>query len=119
MKYIAQHTSIPVPRVLHVYYYSDKGRGRGRMYIEMEYIHGQTLQELWRTMSAEGKQSIVKQIAGYIDQLRCLEPPASPRCKAVASADYGPSVAPFRFQKNQLPKDADHDSSKLSGGVVT
>ncbi|KAB8209766.1 kinase-like domain-containing protein [Aspergillus parasiticus] len=55
--YVAQHTSIPVPKV-HRTYSSD-----GRLYIEMEYIHGVTLQELRisHSLSPTEKHAIVKQ----------------------------------------------------------
>ena len=41
LKYVAEHTSIPVPAV-HQTYCVD-----GHLYIEMEYIQGDNLQDLW------------------------------------------------------------------------
>jgi hypothetical protein len=41
MRYVAEHTSIPVPKVFNTYYYDH------RLYIEMEYIHGMSLQTAW------------------------------------------------------------------------
>lgn len=49
----------------------------GNLYIAMEYFEGETLQAAWvgyRPSSAE-KKAVVKELAGYIKQLRLLEPP--------------------------------------------
>ncbi|KAB8277029.1 kinase-like domain-containing protein [Aspergillus minisclerotigenes] len=80
LKYVAQHT--PVPKV-HRTYSID-----GRLYIEMEYIHGVTLQELWtsHSLSPTEKQAIVKQVAACINELRLLKPPQE---GVVASAELG------------------------------
>jgi thiamine kinase-like enzyme len=57
----------------------------------MEWVEGDTLQALWLGdhLSADEKQAIVKQVAGYIDQLRALEPPQK---ELVASAELGPCL---------------------------
>ncbi|MCJ1252258.1 hypothetical protein MMC24_000062 [Lignoscripta atroalba] len=82
LKYDAQYSSIPVPKVHRTY------RIDGHLYIEMEYVQGDTLQAIWSSniLSNEEKQAIVKQVANYIDQLRALEPPQK---GVVASAEFG------------------------------
>ncbi|KAE8148037.1 kinase-like domain-containing protein [Aspergillus avenaceus] len=83
LEYIAKHTSIPVPKVHRAH------RVDGHLYIEMEYIQGDTLQDKWiksRDLSVTAKQAIVKQVAAYVDELRRLEPPQK---GIVASADLG------------------------------
>ncbi|CAP79139.1 hypothetical protein E8E15_008489 [Penicillium rubens] len=82
LKHVAQYTSTPVPKVYRTYYVS------GRLFIEMEYIQGVTLQAIWASLnlSSTKKQAIVKQVATYIDQLRLLEPPQK---GVVASAGLG------------------------------
>ncbi|OAP55770.1 hypothetical protein AYL99_09922 [Fonsecaea erecta] len=85
LKYVRQHTSIPVSKVHRTH------RLDGRLYIEMEYIHGDTLRDLWYgdSLSAGERQAILQELAGYIEQLRKLDPPAK---WAVASSDLGPSL---------------------------
>ena len=81
LKYVAQYTSLPVPRVYGTY------RVDGRLYIEMEYIEGETVQAAWvgRLLSSAEKKVIVEQVAGYIKRLRLLEPPQK---GVVASAEF-------------------------------
>ncbi|KIW16578.1 hypothetical protein PV08_03766 [Exophiala spinifera] len=81
-RYVAQRTSIPVPKVYHTYQVD------GRFYVEMEYVKGDTLQALWASgaLSPDEKKALVMQVAGYIDQLRMLKPPHK---EIVASADLG------------------------------
>ncbi|KAH0829649.1 hypothetical protein FOPE_10685 [Fonsecaea pedrosoi] len=71
LEYVAQHTSIPVPKVYQTYRIDEK------LYIEMEYVHGDTLQAVWNgnAFSADEKQALVNQVSNYIEQLRGLEPP--------------------------------------------
>lgn len=82
LKHVAQYTSIPVPQVHRTYCVG------GRLYIEMEYVQGVTLQAIWTSLnlSPTEKHAIVKQVAAYIDQLRLLEPPQK---GVVASAGLG------------------------------
>jgi hypothetical protein len=61
LKYVAQYTSIPIPKVYRTYHVN------GHLYIEMEYFEGETLQAAWvgyRLSSAE-KKAIIKDLAGY------------------------------------------------------
>src|SRR5271155_5096494 len=80
LKYVAQHTSIPVPKVHGTYHVG------GRLYIEMEYVQGETLQAAWvgNLLSPAEKKAVVEELAGYIKQLQLLEPPQK---MAVASAE--------------------------------
>lgn len=87
LKYVAEHTSIPVPAV-HQTYCVD-----GHLYIEMEYIQGDNLQDLWmkHDLSPTKKRAIVEQVAAYINQLRLLQPPRKEE-GVVASAGLGPGL---------------------------
>ncbi|PYI11849.1 kinase-like protein [Aspergillus sclerotiicarbonarius CBS 121057] len=70
LKYVAEHTSIPVPKVLKVHNFRDA------LYIELEYIEGDDLNTAWRCyLSPEQKQQILAELGGYMSQLRSLEPP--------------------------------------------
>ncbi|KAJ5799108.1 uncharacterized protein N7518_001176 [Penicillium psychrosexuale] len=81
LRYVAEHTSIPVPKVFNTHYYDD------RLYIEMEYIRGMSLEKAWHRgyLSEDQKKHIINQVAGYISQLRRLEPPQE---GIVASATF-------------------------------
>jgi hypothetical protein len=58
LKYVAQYTSIPVPKV-HRTYHVD-----GRLYIEMEYFEGETLQAAWvdHLLSSTEKKAVVEEL---------------------------------------------------------
>src|SRR5256885_4616590 len=82
LKYVAQYTSIPVPKVHGTY------RVDGCLYIEMEYVEGETVQAAWaggHFLSSAEKKAIVEEVASYIEQLRLLEPPQK---GVVASAEF-------------------------------
>ncbi|KAF2432843.1 kinase-like protein [Tothia fuscella] len=73
MLFVAQSTSIPIPKVHTAYGY------HGDFYIEMDYIRGETLETAWRdSMSPEQKE-----------ELRHLQPPQP---ELVASAKGGGAV---------------------------
>lgn len=71
IKTIAEHTSIPVPKVFNLYYYDDN------LYIERGYVHEISLEAAWYRshLSQDQKKYIITEAAGYINQLRGLEPP--------------------------------------------
>jgi tRNA A-37 threonylcarbamoyl transferase component Bud32 len=81
LKYVAQYTSIPVPKV-HRTYHVD-----GYLYIEMEYIEGETLGAAWfrHLLSSAEKKAVIEELAGCIRQLRLLEPPQR---QIIASAEF-------------------------------
>ncbi|KAF9543136.1 kinase-like protein [Agrocybe pediades] len=101
MDFIARNTTIPVPRVYGVYEY------RGYIHIVQERVPGNVLQDVWSTLSAEDKQSLMEQLRGYLDQLRSLEPPRPGRVEAVDGGaviderlfphEYGPFNSPEEF----------------------
>ena len=70
LQYIAKHTTVPVPKIYGVYHCQDG------LYIELEYIQGMDLSSAWLGdyLSPAQKKQIVSEIAGYIEQLRSLEP---------------------------------------------
>ncbi|CAG8282562.1 unnamed protein product [Penicillium salamii] len=85
LKYVAEHTSIPVPKVFNVHYYDND------IYIEMEYVRGMSLEAAWYRghLSQEQKNHIITEVAGYISQLRKLEPPQE---GIVASASFNEAL---------------------------
>lgn len=70
LKYVVEHTSIPVPR-------SSKPTSTMiiYLYIEMEYVAGKDLGGAWRHLSEGQKKHIIAETASYVSQLRSLEPP--------------------------------------------
>ncbi|KAF7793920.1 hypothetical protein EIP86_005042 [Pleurotus ostreatoroseus] len=77
MDYIARHTTIPVPRVHDVFTWA------GRTYIAMDYIKGSTLRSVWPRLNQEERIASIRQLQGYIEQLRNLQPPNTHRVQAV------------------------------------
>ncbi|OQD71391.1 hypothetical protein PENPOL_c001G05003 [Penicillium polonicum] len=68
LRFIAENTTIPVPKVHDVRLENDKVVG-----IVMDYMPGKPLDEVWDTLSPSQKQSIAEQLRGYISQLRNLK----------------------------------------------
>ncbi|KAI1964890.1 hypothetical protein LOZ58_001581 [Ophidiomyces ophidiicola] len=85
LQYVAEKTTIPVPKVLQVH------DCNGRIYIELECIRGIDLQAAWLrgNLSPDQKTLLITEIAAYISQLRNLEPP---RRGFVGSASQGESL---------------------------
>ncbi|KAF1983474.1 kinase-like protein [Aulographum hederae CBS 113979] len=84
LRYVYEHTSIPVPKVHATYTFE------GGLYIEMDFVEGDTLFTAWRkTLSPDQKKVIMKELAVSTTQLRGLEPP---RDELVASVNSGPGV---------------------------
>ncbi|KAJ5476771.1 hypothetical protein N7475_002500 [Penicillium sp. IBT 31633x] len=68
LRFIAENTTIPVPKVHDIRTENDKVVG-----IVMGYMPGKPLDEVWDTLSSSQKQSIAEQLRGYISQLRNLK----------------------------------------------
>ncbi|KUI61302.1 hypothetical protein VP1G_08499 [Cytospora mali] len=81
MRFIAQHTSIPVPKV-HCSF-----EEKGQTYILMERIEGETLARAWGLRSDESKTQILRQLKTFVEELRGL--PATPTT-GVSNVDGGP-----------------------------
>ncbi|KAK4495131.1 hypothetical protein PRZ48_013458 [Zasmidium cellare] len=69
MKYIGEHTSIPVPKVYCSFVYNR------RACILMERIQGDDLPAVWDGLSEDGRQKVYAQLRTIIDELRALKPP--------------------------------------------
>lgn len=73
LEYVRNNTLIPVPKVHCAF------TRNGCMYIVMDYIRGQTLWSWWQTASAESKDSVRRQLIGYMNTLRSVPNPTSGR----------------------------------------
>lgn len=69
MKYIAEHTTIPVPKVYCSFLH------KNRAYIVMERIQGEELAGAWKKLSEKSLQKILAQLKNIIEELRNIEPP--------------------------------------------
>ncbi|KAJ5121079.1 uncharacterized protein N7515_009040 [Penicillium bovifimosum] len=111
LKYVAEHTSIPVPKDFNAHYYDDN------LYIEMEYVRGMNLETAFyrNHLSQEQTKYIVAEVAGYISQLRKLEPP---REGIVASATHD-EVMDHRIGSDTFGPFSSHDGfhSYIRAGV--
>ena len=80
LHFIAKHTSIPVPAVYHAFVY------RGKTYILMERVHGETMAKRWHLLSSISKASILSQLKGMIEELRSIPS----KTTAICDIDGGP-----------------------------
>ncbi|KAJ5774062.1 hypothetical protein N7457_008958 [Penicillium paradoxum] len=69
MRYIAESTTIPIPRIHEIQTHDDNIKS-----ISMDYIEGQTLQDAWPSMIPSQKMLVAQELHGYISQLRALSP---------------------------------------------
>ncbi|KAE8318213.1 kinase-like protein [Aspergillus transmontanensis] len=105
LQYVARHTNVPVPKVYSVYHCPDG------LYIELD-----------------AKKQMVSEIAGYIEQLRSLEPPRKEIVGSVSlegGLDYRIGFFPFGpFQTHRefhcfLRKNIPIEDSKVFSQEVT
>ncbi|KAJ5789105.1 uncharacterized protein N7518_006116 [Penicillium psychrosexuale] len=80
MRFISQHTSIPVPKVFCAFTRS------GRTYIVMERIQGDIIGKRWVYRSEDSKAKLLSQLAEKILEMRKLQPPEG---NMIANVDGG------------------------------
>ncbi|KAI1101439.1 phosphotransferase enzyme family protein [Jackrogersella minutella] len=66
MKFVREHTQIPVPQVYNAYVDKESGRVR----IVMEYIEGERLDHAWEKLTSEGKESVIGQLRDHFTEPR-------------------------------------------------
>ena len=67
---VAARAGVPVPRVHDVHTTRD-----GTGYIRMDYVHGETLEAVWPSMSAEERKDVARQLRGIVQTMRSANPP--------------------------------------------
>ena len=77
MDYIVKHTTIPVPRLLDVF------KLNGTTNIVQEFIDCPVLQDVWPQLCDEDRLCCMKELKGYLDQLRALLPPDPDAVQAI------------------------------------
>lgn len=95
MEYVSRHTTIPIPKV---YDYWEDGN---RTYLVMEYIEGDRLDSIWRSLTDPQKDTVKRIVRGYIDQLRAI--PQPDHLKGWISTVSGGPGAEYRFSKFLQP----------------
>ncbi|KAK0763918.1 hypothetical protein N5P37_003308 [Trichoderma harzianum] len=97
LKFIAEKTTIPVPKV----YDTDWQDGRMTA-LYMEYIPGKTLDKIWDDLKKEQKVSIARELKGYMAQLRDLKGTyigALDRGKALIGKKMPHECGPFETER--------------------
>ena len=79
MRFVAKHTSIPVPRV-----YCAFSR-KGRVYILMERIQGEILGQGWVRRTTDSQMHLLSQLKSMVEEMRKLPAPG----QAISSVDGG------------------------------
>lgn len=97
MQFIADNTSVPVPKVIRVHKYNIT------TFIEMKFVPGKE-GHVWFTMSRPAQQALVKELESYLRQIRSLTPPTP---GLVASA-YGNACLDHRFGVNSAGPFSNH-----------
>ncbi|KAF7373392.1 Kinase-like protein [Mycena sanguinolenta] len=82
MRFVAAHTTIPVPRVRH--HWSEGSKG----FTVMDYIPGAEARRVFAGLKPEQQQRIVGTLVGYVEQLRSIPHP-SPLKPWIGSASGG------------------------------
>lgn len=100
LRFIAQHTTIPVPRVQRVFKWG------GGTFIQMDFVGGVILDFAWRKWSESTRNRAVEQLRGYISQLRSLQPPSD---GIVASVTGGPLLDNGRLGDKAFGPFKNHD----------
>ena len=72
IEFVASQTSIPLSRVR--YYYAEGEVGN----LVLNYVEGQTFQRAWRNLSDAQRLSVMRRLAGFVDQLRAIPQPLPP-----------------------------------------
>lgn len=97
LKYLAENTAIPVPRVYCSFLH------RNRAYIVMERIQGDELPTVLKTISQESLESVFSQLRKMLRELRALTPPSTGVESCVGGSLYdsriprgNPRFGPFK-----------------------
>ncbi|KAK8069984.1 hypothetical protein PG994_006600 [Apiospora phragmitis] len=88
MRYVAEHTSIPVPKVHCAFIH------KGRTYIVMSRIRGKMAWYGWTNRTEESKSKVLAQLRAIVTELRSVPPPNG---ASVSAIDGGP------FYDGRLP----------------
>ncbi|KAK4548490.1 hypothetical protein LTR36_009400 [Oleoguttula mirabilis] len=101
MRFIAENTSIPVPKVYCSFVH------KGRAFILMERIQGEEIPRAWERLGEAGRQKIFAQLRQMLQELRALEPPLGTGVESCAGGGLydsrmptHPRFGPFKTVQN-------------------
>lgn len=109
MRFVAKHTSIPVPMVYCAFIH------RGTSYIVMEKIEGDFAGRGWMKRPEESKRKILKQLGRFIQQLRAVDPPDGVAVANVLGGSIYDPRLPVPSLRGPFGKFDDFHSSLLNG----
>ncbi|KAJ5948187.1 kinase-like domain-containing protein [Penicillium verhagenii] len=89
MKYLAENTTIPVPKVYCSFLH------KKRAYIVMERIQGESLPKAWRSLSEESVEDVLSQLKKIFQELRSLEPPPDTAVESCVGGSLYDSRLPY------------------------
>jgi hypothetical protein len=81
MIFVNQNLNTPIPSVYALY------EENGNAYLLMQYVAGQTFEQLWPSLQPGERQMVLSKLRGILDDMRSLPPPSSP---FYGSVDGGP-----------------------------
>jgi aminoglycoside phosphotransferase (APT) family kinase protein len=110
LSYIREHTSVPVPRV--IAYSSTAKNELGCEWILMERVPGVALDKVWSDIDFETKSRQTKLIAGFVRQLRQIQPPFAVIGNLYFREDIDSSSAEIRVVPTE-------DNKYVLGPIVT
>lgn len=77
MRYVQEHTSIPVPNVIQVHL--DESEDEARSWMLMERLPGVELGSVWTEMDGSAQAQTISELKSYFDELHSLRPPTTTR----------------------------------------
>ncbi|TAQ90524.1 hypothetical protein B7494_g1168 [Chlorociboria aeruginascens] len=123
LRFIAEHTSIPVPKVHHAFIH------RGKTYILMERIRGETMAKKWPSLSDTSKASIFNQLTQIVKELRSIPSETTAvsnleggpiyDCRLPQTSSWGPFISVYDFHlalRNDVTADSLEAQSHSSPG---
>jgi len=107
MRLVRKHTDIPVPEVLAAY----QDESTGHVCIVMEFIEGDTLENVWDSFSPSQKGEIIEQLQSYFSQLRGI------KGDFIGSVDRTACEDPL-FENELGAYGPFRDENEFNGGIV-
>lgn len=101
LRFVAQYTSVPVPKIRRTYTH------HGKLFIELEYIKGMDLESAWikNLLSVDQKKAIINELASFVRQLRELEPPQ----KGIVASAHSNSCLDYRIRTRPVGPFFNHE----------
>jgi aminoglycoside phosphotransferase (APT) family kinase protein len=101
MRYVAEVTSIRLPRIHRVFNIPGEGYYLSTGYTVMDYIEGQCLADIWNVLEPERRENVVRQVAEMIRQLQSIHlstpgPIGGGPCRGMWFTVYG--AGPFNHK---------------------